>query len=273
MDSRSLIVLPSRLPHNSTRLPCLFLDRAVNAGEDWAVGGDVESIGIAEARSALAWWLEAGVDAAIQEEPRNWLIPSPPKARPVAKPVEAPNVRPPDHETLADLQQWLADSAHLPLASAKTRRILPHGPENAAVMLLSDAPSLEDYAAGQPIGGDAWELAKRMLAAIGIKPEQAYSASLSPIHTPGTRLSGRDRDDYADIARRHIALAKPERLLLFGDASLTLLGKPVAQARGHIHKVEGIRAVATFHPRHLIKRPLDKRLAWQDLLLLMEDES
>jgi DNA polymerase len=44
-------------------------------------------------------------------------------------------------------------------------------------------------------------------------------------------------------------------------------------ARGHVHKVEGIRTVATFHPRHLIKRTLDKRLAWQDLLLLMEDES
>jgi len=34
-----------------------------------------------------------------------------------------------------------------------------------------------------------------------------------------------------------------------------------------------VRTVATFHPRHLIKRPLDKSLAWQDLLLLMEDES
>jgi DNA polymerase len=62
--------------------------------------------------------------------------------------------------------------------------------------------------------------------------------------------------------------------VLLGDGpSQALLGKPVAQARGHVHKVEGVRAVATFHPRHLIKRALDKRLAWQDLLLLMEDES
>ena len=45
------------------------------------------------------------------------------------------------------------------------------------------------------------------------------------------------------------------------------------QARGHVHKVEGVRTVATFHPRQLINRPLDKPLAWKDLLLLMEDES
>jgi DNA polymerase len=46
----------------------------------------------------------------------------------------------------------------------------------------------------------------------------------------------------------------------------------VLEARGRAHKIEEVRAIATFHPRHLIKRPLDKALAWQDLLLLMEDE-
>jgi DNA polymerase len=237
------------------------------------VGGEVESIGLAEARSALAWWLEAGVDVAIQEEPRNWLKPAAPRKAATAEPAPPPNVSQPSHETLAELQDWLATSAQLPLASATAKRILPHGPEDAAIMLLTEAPTIEDYASGQPIGGDAWVLAQRMLAAIGVSPDQAYVASLSPINAPGTRLSQREREAYAEIARRHVRLARPQRLLLFGDASTALLGKPVAQARGHVHKVEGVRTVATFHPRHLIKRPLDKSLAWQDLLLLMEDES
>jgi DNA polymerase len=243
------------------------------AGEDSKVGGEVDSIGFAEARSALTWWLDAGVDGALQEEPRNWLKPSPPRQPVRTEQAPPPNVTQPSHETLTELQDWLATSAHLPLASATAKRILPHGPENAAVMLLSDAPVLEDYSAGQPIGGDAWELAKRMLAAIKIKPEDVYSASLSPIHAPGARLTDRDREDYADIARRHIRLATPKRLILFGDGpSQALLGKRLIDARGHVHKVEGVRTVATFHPRHLIKRTLDKSLAWQDLLLLMEDE-
>lgn len=238
------------------------------------MGGEIGSIGEAEARSALAWWLQAGVDAVVQEEPRSWLKPSPPKPRPVAEPAAPPNITQPTHETLAELQDWLATSAHLPLANATARRILPCGPQNAEIMLLSDSPALEDYAAGQPIGGDAWVLAQRMLAAIGFSPEQAYCASLSPIHAPGARLAGRERDDFAEIARKHVRLAAPKRLLLFGDGpSLALLGKPVARARGHLHKVEGVRTVATFHPRHLIKRTLDKSLAWQDLLLLMGDES
>jgi DNA polymerase len=141
-------------------------------------------------------------------------------------------------------------------------------------MLLSDAPALEDFAAGQPIGGDSWTLAGRMLAAIGISTEAAYSASLSCFHAPGARMDDKERDACAEIARRHIRLVEPKRLILFGDGPcLALLGKRLVEARGHVHKVEGVRAVATFHPRHLIKRPLDKSLAWRDLLLLMEDES
>jgi len=237
------------------------------------VGGDLDTIGIAEARSALAWWIEAGVDIAVQEEARDWLKPSP--ARPLVAP-EAPaasNVTEPTAETLVDLQQWLASSTQLPLASATARRILPHGPEDAAIMLLSDSPALEDFTAGQPIGGDAWVLAQRMLAAIGFTAGQAYSASLSCFHTPGSKMTEADRTSCAEIARQHIRLAKPERLLLFGDGPcVAMLGKRLVEARGHLHKIEGVRTVATFHPRHLINRPLDKGLAWKDLLLLMEDQ-
>ncbi|MBV8907959.1 MAG: uracil-DNA glycosylase [Sphingomonas sp.] len=234
----------------------------------------METIGIAE-RSALAWWLEAGVDVAVQEEPRDWLKPAPPRsAAPTAEPAPQPNIAPPSHETLAELQGWLASSMQLPLVSATARRVLPSGPENAAIMLLSEAPTMDDFAAGQPIGGEAWALTKRMLAAIKIPAEQAYSANLSCLHLPGTKMSPEEREACAEIARRHIQLAKPKRLLLFGDGpAQALLGKPLAQARGHVHKVEGVRTVVTFHPRSLVNQPSNKSLAWKDLLLLMEDES
>ena len=240
------------------------------------MGGDEAAIGLAEARSALAWWLEAGVDVAVQEEPRDWLKPAPARAKAALAPEPSleSNLVQPTHDKLVELQQWLASSVQLPLAGPSAKRVLPHGPEDAAIMLLSDAPALEDAAAGQPIGGHAWKLAERMLTAIGIPAEQAYSASLSCFHAPGARMSAAERDACAEIAKRHIALAKPKRLLLFGDGPcVALLDKRLVEARGHIHKIEGVRTVATFHPRHLVNRPLDKSLAWKDLLLLMEDES
>ena len=234
------------------------------------MGGETETIGIAEARSALAWWIQAGVDVAVQEEARDWLNPAP---RPQAAPAPS-NVAPPSQETLAELQDWLASTTQLPLATATAKRIAPHGPQHATVMLLSDSPTLDDLASGQPIGGDAWQLVTRMLAAIGIASEEAYSASLSCFHSLGGRMSPAEREACADIARKHIRLVQPKRLLLLGDGpSVALLGKRLPEARGHVHKVEGVRTVVTYGPRHLINRPLDKSSAWKDLLLLMEDES
>ena len=241
------------------------------------MGGETPATGIfvdsAQAASTLAWWLEMGVDVAVQDEARDWLKPTLPKAQPTAANVP-PNVAPPSHDTLAELQDWLASSTQLPLASATAKRILPIGPEHAPIMLLSDAPTLEDFAAGQPIGGEAWALTERMLAAIGIRPDEAYVAPLSCFYAPGQRLREADLAECAEVARRHITLAKPKRLLLLGDApARALLGKPLATARGHLHKIDGVPTVVTFHPRHLLKRTSDKALAWRDLLLLMEDQA
>ena len=235
------------------------------------MGGDDNRIGGAEAASALGWWLEAGVDAAVAEEPRNWL----------ERKAEPPNVREPTAqavsqalETLKLFRDWLGTAPALPLGSPGARRILPQGQEAAPIMLIAEMPGPEDAAEGKPIGGEAWLLVTKMLAAIGIRAEDAYSASLSCFHAPGARMNPGELAECADIARRHVALAKPRRLLLLGDApARALLGKPLAAARGHVHKIEGVRSVVTFHPRQLINRPADKALAWRDLLLLMEEDA
>jgi uracil-DNA glycosylase family 4 len=254
---------------------CQFLDRAVNGGEDKRMGGDSNAYSVAEAARMLAWWLEAGVDVATQEEPRNWLkarvaetpaLPLPADTRQADPAVEMP-------DSFAPFRDWLGSSLALPLASPSARRVLPKGPENAPIMLLSDSPSFEDAAAGDPISGETWALTERMLDAIKIPAEQAYVASVSCFHAPGSRMTDNDLSACAAIVRRQIALARPKRLLLLGDTpSRALLGKPFTSARGHVHKVEGVRTVVTFHPRQLLKRPSDKALAWRDLLLLMDDD-
>ena len=237
------------------------------------MGGEHDRLTAAEAASVLGWWIEAGVDVAIQETPRAWLGASAaapvPDAAPESKAASTQELP----ASLEAFRSWLGETPALPLAQGNVRRVLPKGIEAAEVMLLADMPTPEDVVAGQPIAGQAWELTERMLAAIGFDSEQAYVASLSCFHSPGTRLVGKDLDACADIARRHVALAKPKRLLLLGDATCrALLGKPLTAARGHVHKIEGVRAVATFHPRFLLDRPSNKALAWRDLLLLMEEE-
>lgn len=229
------------------------------------MGGTGTAIGTREAASALRWWLETGVDVAIQENPRNWF------ERAKTPEIPQPEAPAPLPESLDAFREWLSSSPDAPLASARSRTVLPQGAQGAEVMILSEPPGRDELASGQPIGGPAAELMQRMLEAIGMA-EQAYLANLACFHSPGTRLSSEQMDQCASAARRHVELARPKRLLLLGDApSRALLGKPLLQARSHVHKIEGVRTVATFHPRQLLKRPSDKALAWKDLLLLIEE--
>lgn len=233
------------------------------------MGGTSEDYIIDEpmAASLLGWWLDAGVDGAVSESPRDWRRAPAVAAPPVALAAAVP---PAD---LASFRTWLESSPGLPLDRPGARRVLPLGAEGARLMLMADFPSPQECAEGRPLAGESWALAQRMMAAIGIAPAEAYLATLACFHAPGARL---ERDELARcgaIARDHVRLARPERLLLFGDAGArALTGQPLASARGKVHRVEGVRTVATFHPRQLLQRPSDKALAWKDLLLLMSDE-
>jgi DNA polymerase len=236
------------------------------------MGGSGVALDTDEAASALRWWLEAGVDAAIQEQPRNWFERSsaPAADNPEQVHEQAPAAAP---ATLDEFQQWLSTSADAPLANGASKAVFPQGAEGAEVMLISEPPTNDELESGAPIGGDAAELMERMLAAIGMQGK-AYSANLACFHSPGARLTAKQLEQCAEAARSHITLARPKRLLLLGDApARALLGKSLLQARGHVHKIEGVRTVVTFHPRQLLKRTSDKALAWKDLLLLTEEEA
>lgn len=231
----------------------------------FVMGGTGIAIDRREAASALRWWLESGVDIAVQDDPRNWFDrPAGPPAAEPSSPVEIP-------QTLEAFRGWLS-SANAPLASPRSKAVLPQGQEGAEVMVLAEPPTRDELASGMPIGGQAAELMKRMLQAIGMA-DQAYIANLACFAAPPGRLSDSQLEQCAEAARRHVALARPKRLLLLGDVPCrALLGKPLLEGRSHVHKIEGVRTVATFHPRQLLKRASDKALAWKDLLLLVEDE-
>lgn len=247
------------------------------------MGGENERIGARDAASSLGWWLEAGVDVAIQEEPRNWLAPAPtPATAPAPAPQSAARPAAPQPpaaaaqslpESLELFRQWLTSSPALPLATPGARPVLPMGQENPAIMLIADMPTREEEAAGKPIAGEAWALMERMLHSIGLGAEQAYTAPITCFHSPGVAIEDAQLEACAELARHQLRLVKPKRLLLLGQApARALLGKPLASARAHVHKIEGVRTVATFHPRYLLTQPSAKELAWRDLLLLTEEE-
>ena len=221
----------SRVPHISTQMPCQFLDRGVNGrrGMQRGRGSGIDRhrrgaqrIGlVARGRGRRR---RAGRAARLAETRAA------PKPQPKAQPSRAAECRPAQltRRSPSFRNGWRA----APSFRSRPRRrggSCRTGPENAAIMLLSDAPTLEDFAAGQPIGGEV--VGARQADARRDQDSRRASLQRLALLLPCARRE--DERRRARSLRRdrapHIRLAKPKRLLLFGDGpSQALLGKPLA---------------------------------------------
>lgn len=244
---------------------------------------DTAPLDSALAASLLDWWHDAGVDLLVEDAPRDWraepvqpvtsaptpLAPAAPRpAVPVMAP--APTLLP---DTLAAFLEWrLSDAA--PEASWDGVSLTATGPADAALMVLVDCPDRDDGEAGQILSGAPGRLFDRMLAAIGQSRDTVHLASVCARRPLAGRTPADLETRLADIARHHVGLIRPRGLLLLGNAaSRAVLGTELTSARGHLHAVDHkngkSQAIASFHPRFLIEKPMAKAESWKDLQLLM----
>ncbi|WP_308814136.1 uracil-DNA glycosylase [Sphingomonas sp. GV3] len=248
------------------------------------MGADQHLDWMGAAASALSWWQDAGVDMLVDDAPRDWLAPpSPEPADPLgtslggaatqAPAVAVPAVAMP--ETLEAFMAWRMGQ-DVPEASWRGISVAASGPADAAIMVLADCPDKDDGDAGTLLTGAAGRLFDRMLAAIGLSRDAIHVAAVCARRPVAGRMPGEVEERLGDIARHHIGLVAPKRLLLLGNAaSRAILSAEMPGTRGSLHPFNHKRGttqvVATFHPRFLIEKPVAKAEAWKDLQLLMGD--
>jgi uracil-DNA glycosylase len=220
------------------------------------------------AASALEWWHDAGVDARVDDAPRNWL--APPFAAPAAPIAVAPQPRDALPETLESFLVYRS-GADAPEAGWPGMRVAASGPENAALMILVDCPEKDDREC--LMDGAVGRLFDRMLAAIGHSRETVHLAAVAHARPLAGRLPRDTQERLAALARHHIALVGPKRVIVMGDAaSRAICAVDVRDARGRLQPLnhrsgQMIDVVSTYHPRLLIERPALKAEAWRDLQL------
>lgn len=229
------------------------------------------------AASVLEWWQDAGVDVLVGDDPFDWLggeepvalaSPAPPRA--AARPMET-NVAAVLPATLEELLAWRIGTA-APEAGWGVPLVTASGPSDANLMILIDCP--ERDATDSLLGGMAGRLFDRMLAAIGRSRDDVHLASVCAARPAAGRMPRDLEQRLAEIARHHLSLAAPKRLLVMGDAaSRAILSANVMEARGRLHALnhrvaQTTEVVASFHPRMLLERPALKAEAWRDLQLL-----
>ncbi len=245
----------------------------------------------------LAFYLEAGVDCALGEEPVNRLAdpeaapprvlaqaPRPAPAAPVltglAEPPPAPDAAIASAReaartapTLEALRALLDTFDGCALKSTATRLVFADGNPQARVMFVGEAPGRDEDIEGLPFVGRSGKLLDRMIAAIGLDRSKAYIANVIPWRPPGNRTpTPQETQICLPFIQRQIELVNPDILVTLGNPSTqTLLGtrEGIMRTRGKWFDYDTgtrvIRALPTFHPAYLLRSPSYKRMSWQDL--------
>lgn len=251
----------------------------------------------------LAFYLEAGVDCALDDEPVNRMADpdaAPPPREAVVREAPprsllqtAPAVPPPRADaamapdaaissarelartapTLEALRALLENFDGCALRNTATRLVFADGNPQARIMFVGEAPGRDEDIEGLPFVGRSGKLLDRMIAAIGLDRSKAYIANVIPWRPPGNRTpTPQETQVCLPFIQRQIELVNPDVLVTLGNPSTQTL----LQTREGIMRTRGkwfdydtgtrtIRAMATFHPAYLLRSPSYKRMSWQDL--------
>ncbi|RED32055.1 DNA polymerase [Rhodopseudomonas thermotolerans] len=254
-------------------------------------------------RQLLAFYVDAGVDCALAEDPVDRMLDDVPvesttreaaEPRSIVKPaLQSPPIpalplgAPPAPDaaiisareaaatapTLEALRELMARFEGCALRSTAKQLVFADGNPQAKLMLVGEAPGRDEDIEGLPFVGRSGKLLDLMLAAIGLDRGSVYIANVIPWRPPGNRTpTPQETQICLPFIKRQIELVNPELLVTLGNPSTqALLGTRdgIMRTRGRWFDYDTgsrtIRALPTLHPAYLLRQPTYKRLAWQDL--------
>jgi DNA polymerase len=163
------------------------------------------------------------------------------------------------------------------LHKSRTQTVFGVGNRQADLMLIGEAPGEDEDAQGEPFVGRAGQLLNAMIYSIDLKREYLYIVNVVKCRPP------RNRNPHIDemacckgFLQRQIALIKPKLIVALGNVAahhLLVTNTPIGKLRGQRFEYgeAKIPLIATYHPAYLLRRPTEKRHAWQDLQLIRQN--
>jgi len=151
--------------------------------------------------------------------------------------------------------------------------VLGDGNINSPMMLVGEAPGIEEDSAGLTFLGEVGDLLKKMLNAINIKKENIYSTYAVNFRSPEDRKpTPKEIKRYSPFLQKQISIIKPKLIILMGSTameSLTGLNSKISIERGKWKEVivqnTTYNIIITFNPSYLLRAPENKKHSWEDL--------
>ena len=243
------------------------------------------------AKALLGWQLEMGVDEAIVNAPVNrYALNDVSKISKKIKhtkvinpifgeidPIKVATEAASKVDNLEDLRKSIGAFEHCELKLGARNLVFSDGHPTASVMIIGEAPGREEDKLGKPFVGRAGQLLDRMLAAIDLDrksemPKNAvYITNVLPWRPPLNREPKANEIAMLwPFVEKHISLIAPKIVLPMGNiACQALLGeRGITRLRGKMQHKYQVDILPMYHPAYLLRTPVAKRTAWQDLLQL-----
>ena len=174
---------------------------------------------------------------------------------------------------LAQLKVQINSIEDCSLKNNSKKIILGDGNINSSIMLIGEAPGLDEDNTGLTFTGEVGILLTKMLIAINIKKENIYSTYAVNFRTPEDRKpTSIEIKRYSQFLQKHISIIKPKIIILMGSTAmeaLTGLNSKITIERGKwkevIVKNTNYNVIITFNPSYLLRVPENKKHSWEDL--------
>lgn len=189
-------------------------------------------------------------------------------------------------KSVEELKKAVEEFEGCPLKRTAKNTVFSDGNPDARIMLIGEAPSADDDKGGLPFMGADGALLDKMFAAIGIDrnaddaENSIYLTNVIFWRPPGNRAPNASEVAVClPFVERHIELVKPDIVIFCGGVAAKALVKTTQgitrlRSKWMEYKTEhmdvAIPAHALFHPSYLIKSPMQKKYAWQDLLSIQQ---
>jgi len=193
------------------------------------------------------------------------------QAEPEAEVLEATIAA--DSLDLSALRDAVAACQRCRLHETRTQTVFGVGNPDADWLIVGEAPGAEEDRRGEPFVGRAGKLLDEMLRAVGQGRDSVFIANILKCRPPNNRDPKPDEsNECRGYLERQIELIQPRIILAVGRIAAQLLldtDTPVGRLRGSRHQLDDTPLVVTYHPAYLLRSPLQKRKAWDDLCLAM----
>jgi uracil-DNA glycosylase len=178
-----------------------------------------------------------------------------------------------------ELRAAVAACTACTLCQSRTQTVFGIGHPRAHWMIVGEAPGEEEDRLGEPFVGKSGQLLDNMLRALALSrhegepARQVYIANTLKCRPPGNRNPAPEELAACEaFLVRQVQLVQPKIILAMGAFavhSLLRSKEPVGRLRGRVHHYQGVPLVVTYHPAYLLRNPVDKAKAWDDLCLAL----